>query len=168
VALDNPPARTRLDVPPERPETTPEERAEQRERARARKFELAEAKEERAFTKRYVEAHQDELLAEDAQQKLIALYEPEPPPIAKKFPEASEARLIAEAVESLAVREPPERLVERLTAIIESIVLKVREVDEQRARDVIREVVKPMLLRLSAAFPRKDFEVPVDPGGDSP
>lgn len=161
-AIDNPPAPIRLDVPPEKSPPRPEQRASQRARKQVRQFDKAEAKEERAFTERYVEAHQDELKAKGAQRKLVALYEPDPPPAAKKFTQNEETRVIADAFEALAVREPPEKLVGRLTAFIEDIVYKVREVDEQRARDVVRDVVKPMLLRLSAALPRRDFEVPVD------
>lgn len=162
VALDNPPAPVRLDVPPERVERTPEQRESRRARDQVRKFERAEQREERAFTQRYVEAHQEELQAEGAQRKLLALYEPDPPPAAKKFRETEEVHVIAEAFEALAVREPPEQLVGRLTAFIEEIVSKVREVDAQRARDVVRDVVKPMVLRLAAKFPREEFDVPVE------
>lgn len=161
-ALDNPPLPVRLDVPPERPEKSPERRAAERQRAEARKLEKAEQAEERAFIASYVEAHQDELRAKDAQRKLVALYEPDPPPAAKKFRETEETQVIAEALESLAVREPPEKLVGRLTAFIEDVIGKVKEVDEQRARDLVLEVVKPMALRLSAKFPREKFDVPVD------
>jgi ParB/RepB/Spo0J family partition protein len=161
-AIDNPPLPIRLDVPPEKPEVTPEQRASRRERQQVRKFDKAEEREEREFTERYVEAHQDELKAGEAQNKLIALYEPDPPPAAKKFRENEETRVIAEAFEALAVREPPEKLIGRLAAFLEDIVYKVREVDEQRARDLVADVVKPMVLRLTAALPRRKFDVPVE------
>lgn len=161
-ALDNPPAPIRLDVPPEKPEPSPQQREARRAQSLARKLEREEQREERAFTERYVEAHQDELREKEARQKLVNLYEPDPPPAAKKFPENDETRVIAEAFESLAIREPPEQLVGRLTAFMEDIILKVKEVDEQRAREIVKGVVKPMALRLSAAFPRETFEVPVD------
>jgi ParB/RepB/Spo0J family partition protein len=158
---DNPPFPFRLDVLPEKEEPPPQEILTERVRKNARAFEAAELEEERRFAERYVEAHGEELQTEEAKAKLLALYEPDPPPAAKKFPDNDEARVIAEAFESLAVRETPEQLVGRLTAFIEDIVSKVREVDEERAYEVVVNVVKPMALRLGAQFPRQTFEVPV-------
>ena len=166
-AHDNPPLPVRLDVPPEPPPpTTPGQRATRRAQEQARRFERAERREEQEFTTRYVEAHHDELREKDAQDKLVQLYEPEPPPAAKKYPENEVVRVLAEALEALAVREPPEQVVGRLGAFIEEVIDKVKEVDEQRSRDIVREVFKPMVLRIGRKFPRTVFELPVGDESD--
>lgn len=144
--------------PPQRPPPTPEEEA----RAALRAFERAEIREELDFTQRYVEAHREELASEDAQRRLLALYEPDPPPAARKFPDNEAIRAIVEGFEALAVKETPEVLVGRLIGLVETVISGVKEVDERRARSIIQDVVKPMALRLAAAFPRQEFEPPIE------
>lgn len=123
-------------------------------------------KDELKFAKRYVAAHAEELReSEESQRKMLALYEPEPPPAAKKFKDNEETARIIEAFESLSVKEPPEQLVGRLASLIEAIIGSVKEVDEQRARDIVRNVLKPMALRLGYELPRHEFEVPAGPQG---
>lgn len=136
--------------------------ADQIAKTRAREAERREQQTEREFTQRYIAAHADELAALESQRKLLALYEPDPAPRSPKFRDNEESQLIAEAFEALAVKEVPEKLVGRLASFIESILESIKEVDEQRSRDIVRGVVKPMVLRLAHAFPRREFEVPMD------
>jgi len=144
------------DAPPP-PEPSPHKAA----LARLRREERRAREEELAFAQEYIDAHQEELRAAEAQRKLLQLFEPERPPAALRYRENEATQAIGEAFEALAVKEPPEQLAGRLTAFVESIIASVREVDEQRARDIIREAVKPMVLRLAYQYPREEYQVPV-------
>jgi ParB/RepB/Spo0J family partition protein len=140
----------------------PERTLEQLARAKRHEDERLERQEELEFTQTYIDAHLDDLESVEAQRRLLGLFEPDPPPAALKYRDNPESQVIAEAFESLAVKEPPELLVGRLTMFIEEIAASVQGVDESRARDIVRDVVKPMVLRLAQAFPRQEFEVPVN------
>jgi ParB-like chromosome segregation protein Spo0J len=147
---------------PEEPLPHPEPSPHKAARERARQEERRAREEELAFTQEYIDAHQEELASAEAQRRLLQLFEPEPPPAAQKFRENEATQAITEAFEALAVKEPPEQLAGRLTAFVESIIASVSQVDEQRARDIIRAAVKPMVLRLAYQFPRREFDVPVE------
>lgn len=147
-------------APKAEPEPTPADEAVAAEARLAREAERRQRQEELERTRNLVEAKRDVLQSKEAQHQLIQLFEPDPPPPAKKFRDNEETRLIAEAFEALAVREEPEKLVGRLTAFIENIVQGVKQVDEQRARDIVRGVIKPMVLRLAHEFPKRAFDTP--------
>jgi hypothetical protein len=144
--------------PPPPPEPSPHKAATDRLRQEERRA----REEELAFTQSYIDAHQEELASEEAQRRLLQLFEPEPSPEAQKYRANEATQVIAEAFETLAVKEPPELLAGRLTAFVEEMIASVRQVDEQRARDIIREAIKPMVLRLAYQFPRREFDVPVE------
>src|SRR5690606_5127590 len=94
--------------------------------ARLRREERRAREEELAFAQEYIDAHQEELRAAEAQRKLLQLFEPERPPAALRYRENEATQAIGEAFEALAVKEPPEQLAGRLTAFVESIIASVR------------------------------------------
>lgn len=149
---------------PEEPLPKPEPSPHQAAIDRARRERQREREEELEFARTYIEAHKEDLASEEAQRRLLHLFEADLPPDAKRYRQNEATEAIAEAFTVLAVKEPPERLAGRLTSFVEGLVASVREVDEQRAREIVREAVKPMVLRLAAQFPRREFEAPVQDG----